>query len=97
MAKCKVREAKPERLASQGQFAQIWKRLRQSPSAMIGLSVFSILAFVAIFADFIVPYQYDKIDVLNAFAPPSAEHWCGTDMVGRDIFSRLIVLSLIHI
>ena len=91
MAKTKTKPAKQEKVKRQGQFTLIWKRLKQSPSAMIGLSVFAILAIVAIFADVIAPYQYDKIDVLNAFAPPSAEHLCGTDLVGRDIFSRLIV------
>ena len=91
MAKSKTAESKQEKVKRQTQFTLIWKRLKQSPSAMIGMSVFTVLAFVAVFADFLAPYEYTKIDILNAFAPPSAEHWCGTDAVGRDIFSRLLV------
>lgn len=87
----KTKAPKQEKVKRQTQLSLIWKRLKQSPSAMIGMTVFAILVLIAVFADFIAPYEYDKIDVLNAYAPPSAEHWCGTDLVGRDIFSRLVV------
>lgn len=91
MAKPKAPASGQEKIKRQSQFSLIVKRLRQSPSAMIGMSVFAVLVLVAIFADVIVPYEPAKIDILNAYAAPSWKHLCGTDAVGRDIFSRLLV------
>jgi peptide/nickel transport system permease protein len=45
----------------------------------------------AIFGPLIVPYDPFADDLLNALLPPSAEHWFGTDQLGRDVFSRVIV------
>jgi len=67
-----------------------WHRLRKNKSAMLGLIIISIMALIAIFAPLIMPYGYEQIDVMNTFASPSAEHWCGTDDLGRDILSRLM-------
>lgn len=62
--------------------------LRYTPAAL-GLGVLLILAIVAIAADWIAPYSPTAVshDLLQA---PSADHWLGTDTVGRDIFSQLI-------
>ena len=77
-------------LQRKGQLATLWKRLRQSPSAMIGMVVFGALVILAIGAPWIAPYSYSKLDVLQANQGPSWQHLCGTDQVGRDIFSRLL-------
>jgi peptide/nickel transport system permease protein len=79
------------KLKKQSQFLIIWKRLKRNPAAMLGLALFGILVVVAVFAPLISPYPYTKIDVMNANLPPSLEHLCGTDQVGRDIFSRLLM------
>ena len=68
-----------------------FKRLVQRPAAIVGLVLFAILIFCAIFADLIAPYDYTAISVREANQPPSAAHLCGTDQVGRDIFSRLLI------
>ena len=47
----------------------------------------------ALFGRHFVPYDPLADDLLNALAPPSAEHWFGTDQIGRDVFSRVIVGS----
>jgi peptide/nickel transport system permease protein len=44
----------------------------------------------ALFGRSLVPYDPFADDLLNALMPPSAEHWFGTDQLGRDIFSRVI-------
>ncbi len=49
-----------------------------------------ILIFVAIFADVVTPYPYDKINLLAMLEAPSARHLLGTDGLGRDFLSRLI-------
>lgn len=75
----------------QNQLVAVWKRLLQSPSAVVGMVVFAILVLVAILSPVIAPYDYAKIDVLHANMAPCLAHPFGTDNVGRDIFSRLIV------
>ena len=53
--------------------------------------VFIVALFIAgIFADFVVPYDPLSPDYSVMLAPPSAEHWLGTDAFGRDVFSRII-------
>jgi peptide/nickel transport system permease protein len=47
--------------------------------------------FCALFGAYIVPYDPYADDLMNALAPPSGEHWFGTDQLGRDLFSRVIV------
>ena len=46
---------------------------------------------VGIFADFITPYDPIKIDIRNKLTGPTRDHWLGTDQLGRDVLSRLIV------
>lgn len=64
------------------------------PSAL-GLIV---IVTLAVFADFFAPYGMAEINPINALAPPSRDHLMGTDLFGRDVFSRVIYggqLSLI--
>ena len=68
----------------------VWKRLRKSKTAMLGLIIIAIIVFMAVFADFGAPYRYDEPNYNEIFAYPSAEHLMGTDDLGRDIFSRII-------
>ncbi len=70
-----------------------WLRFRSNPVAVIGaLMVLSVLFCVA-FAPWITPYPAHSgnvLDFANRHAAPSADHWLGTDKVGRDIFTRVI-------
>ena len=75
----------------ENQLLAFFKRLTQRPTAVIGLILFALLILVAIFATVIAPYDYTAISVREANLPPSWSHLCGTDQVGRDIFSRLLV------
>jgi len=56
-----------------------------------------IMALMAILAPLIAPYDPAKQDILNALAPPSRAHLLGTDSVGRDLLSRIIVGSRISL
>jgi oligopeptide transport system permease protein len=67
-----------------------WKRLARNKAAMIGLAILTVLAIVAIFAPVIAPYPYDKNNIDIVREGPSAQHWFGTDALGRDLFSRVI-------
>jgi len=67
--------------------------LLSNPLSVIGLLLVGAVFFCAIFAEFIAPYPDHAGAVINfAFAnkPPSAEYLLGTDVVGRDILSRII-------
>lgn len=65
--------------------------------AVTGLVVLFVLLVVAIFADLIAPYGVNELDVANRLAPPGAEHWFGTDELGRDVFSRVIIASRVSL
>src|SRR5688500_4723547 len=52
-----------------------------------------IILFAAIFGPYIVPYDPLASDTAAALKPPSAAHWFGTDQLGRDIFSRVVVAT----
>lgn len=83
---------KPESLA-----AAAWKRFKQNKLAIAGLVVLSIFILTAMLAPWIAPYDPAKPDLLNVDVPPSAQHWLGTDGIGRDIFSRLLYGSRISL
>ena len=78
------------RKKKESQFAAVMKRLKRNKFAMAGLIIIILLILIAIFADVIAPYGYAEQDLKNTFASPSATHLCGTDKLGRDVFSRLI-------
>lgn len=56
----------------------------------IGGSIAAIVIVMAIFAPFIATHDVTVQDLANRFASPSAEHWFGTDALGRDVFSRVV-------
>jgi peptide/nickel transport system permease protein len=58
-------------------------------SALIGLILTGAFVFCAIFAQLIAPYPLDAV-IGGVWEGPSANHWLGTDTIGRDILSRLI-------
>jgi peptide/nickel transport system permease protein len=63
---------------------------REKPLGAVGAVIVLILLFAGIFANLLAPYDYAAVSVMNRLAPPSAEHWLGTDQAGRDVLSRLI-------
>jgi ABC-type dipeptide/oligopeptide/nickel transport system permease subunit len=83
-----VPQIQPVRRASTGALA--WKRFLRSKVA-VGALIFIILQLlVAIFAQFLAPYDPYYSDYTVTYAAPSAQHWLGTDDLGRDLLSRLI-------
>ena len=65
-------------------------RLCKDPMGFIGFTLVTCFVIIAIFADFIAPFDPNKIDILNKLQGPSANHFFGTDQLGRDTLSRLI-------
>ena len=73
------------------QFLYVMKRLSKNKAAMISLIIFALVVFVAIFAKWLAPYDYTKLDPRASFASPSLAHPFGCDKMGRDILSRLMI------
>ncbi|MDQ6960251.1 MAG: ABC transporter permease [Mariprofundaceae bacterium] len=60
------------------------------PLLFVGSVIVATVAVLAVFAPLIAPYDPAAIDVKDILLPPSWEHWCGTDTLGRDVFSRML-------
>ena len=66
------------------------RRSLATPRGFIPAVVLVLLVIAAIFAPWIAPAPYDAQSLPNAYLPPSAANWLGTDEFGRDLFSRLV-------
>jgi peptide/nickel transport system permease protein len=67
-----------------------WRRLLRNRLSIIGLTITSLLLFVALFGPALAPYSYTEQDLQNVAKLPTADHWLGTDEIGRDLFSRVL-------
>lgn len=74
---------------------QTWRddlrRLLRSVTFDVGAVIVLFWIGCAIFGPALVPYDPFADDLMNSLLPPSSEHWFGTDQLGRDVFSRVIV------
>ncbi|WP_232375744.1 ABC transporter permease [Mesorhizobium comanense] len=66
------------------------RALLADPFTFVAVILVAGFLLTAIFAPWLAPYSPVKIDVLHKLQPPSAEHWFGTDHLGRDLLSRVI-------
>ena len=73
------------------------RRALRHPSFVVGASLSLLLAAAALLSLVWAPYPPAEIDIPAKLQAPNAAHWLGTDSLGRDIASQLLVLSLIHI
>lgn len=69
----------------------VLSRLSRNKGALLGLLVVCVFILMAIFAPYITPYDPDISDLAMTLKRPSAQHWLGTDEIGRDMLSRLII------
>ena len=67
-----------------------WQRFLKDKLAVSGLIVVLAFFVLAALAPLLAPQAPDAIDVGATLLPPSAQHLCGTDELGRDVFSRLL-------
>ncbi len=68
----------------------VWRRFKRHKLAVVSMCVLVVLYLMAIFAPYIATHEFDHVNPANNLAPPSSEHFFGTDRLGRDIFSRVI-------
>ncbi len=67
-----------------------WLRLRKNKMAVFGFVVITIISLLSIFGPFVVKYSYEEQNLDLGKSPPSADHWLGTDKLGRDQLSRIL-------
>ncbi|HYR13089.1 MAG TPA: ABC transporter permease [Mycobacterium sp.] len=70
-----------------------WRLLLRNPATVVSAVVLGVVVFVAVAADWITPFGVNVVDVPNALRPPSGDHWFGTDELGRDVLSRVLVAT----
>jgi peptide/nickel transport system permease protein len=80
-----------------GSRRQVLRALLHDWSAVVGLFMVSLLVLGAIFAPLIAHHDPNHVDVLRKFSPPSRSFPLGTDNLGRDVFSRLLVGARVSI
>ncbi|WP_370329590.1 ABC transporter permease [Mycolicibacterium hippocampi] len=68
-----------------------WRLLARNPITLISAVTLVLVAVVALTANWIAPYGVNDVEVPNALQPPSGSHWFGTDELGRDVLSRVLV------
>lgn len=79
-----------EKARKRGQFSDIWRRYKKNKLAVVGLVMVLALVVIAIIQPWIVPYDPFEQNLANTEAPPDADHWFGTDGLGRDMFSAIL-------
>jgi len=57
---------------------------------VLGCGILAVWLFVAVSAGWLAPHDPDAIDLIAILQPPNAEHWLGTDQLGRDILARIM-------
>ncbi|MEO3999529.1 ABC transporter permease [Mesorhizobium sp. CAU 1732] len=69
--------------------SRAWIRFRANTGAMVGLFITTIIVLTAVSASYLP--LYDPMEMGRAFLPPSVVHFMGTDSLGSDIFSNIIL------
>jgi peptide/nickel transport system permease protein len=67
--------------------------LTENPVTLFAFALFGFILLCAIFGPWIAPFNPLQTNAAMALKPPSATHWFGTDSLGRDIFSRVLVAT----
>jgi peptide/nickel transport system permease protein len=67
------------------------RRIGQDPMGILGLLIVLAVVIVGILAPWITPFDPFKLSIPEKLQPPGLAHWMGTDQLGRDVFSRIIL------
>ena len=76
---------------------EVWRRFKKNRLAVAGLIVFACMVLVALLSPYIAPYGIDDQDYSSILQAPGPDHLFGTDKLGRDMFSRVIIGSRVSL
>jgi peptide/nickel transport system permease protein len=76
---------------------QGWRQLRRNRLAMFCLILLAVMAVWCVLGPVWSPWKDDATDALSINQPPGAEHWLGTDFLGRDVYTRLLLAGRISL
>ena len=79
--------------ATPGRWRQTLYIATDNPVTLVALGLFVALLLLALFGPALVPFDPLRSDAALALQPPSGTHWFGTDDLGRDVFSRVVVAA----
>ncbi len=74
-------------------FGHIIYVLKSNPVTLVSFAMFAVILVAALFGPWLVPYDPLASNAAVALQPPSWQHWFGTDQLGRDVFSRVVVAT----
>ncbi|MDD7970963.1 ABC transporter permease [Roseinatronobacter alkalisoli] len=78
---------------SNGMLTHLGHILRENPVTALSFGLFAFFVGQALVGQWLVPYDPLATNAAQALQPPSAAHWFGTDQLGRDVFSRVVVAT----
>lgn len=90
-------EAGEPRVAHRSRLRATVETVLRNRLAVTGLVILVVLVLVALLAPLIAPYAINVVDVPNRLSGPSIEHWFGTDELGRDVLSRVVIASRVSL
>jgi peptide/nickel transport system permease protein len=77
--------------------ALLWRRLTRNAMSLVAFAVIAIVALAVLAAPLLMPYDPDAPDAEHALEAPSARHWLGTDLYGRDQLTRIVYAGRIDL
>ncbi len=80
-----------EAIKTRSEAAEILRSLARDPLGLTGLIIVSVIFLTAIFAEWVMPYDPIALNIKDRLQGPSLAHWFGTDQLGRDTLSRVIM------
>jgi oligopeptide transport system permease protein len=77
-------------IAHGGFWADSWRELRKNRAAVAGLTMFAVISAAVIAAPLLTPYSFEEQALEEQLSPPSLRHPFGTDLAGRDVYTRVL-------
>lgn len=71
--------------------SDLFLRFRRSQNAMVGSAIVALVIVMALIGPWFIDHDPTKVNVMATWRPPGGEHLMGTDALGRDVFSRIVL------